>query len=106
MKYVRRRYRKVAMESKEIILGVHLPNGTKAGGSPTSFEFVRPFKQARRREDDISIVTGGMRVNLEPRDGAWVVKEAGLCFGGMAPTTVAAPLTEVRPQDRARSCSG
>ncbi|CAN0423429.1 unnamed protein product, partial [Ectocarpus sp. 13 AM-2016] len=53
------------------------------------------FPQARRREDDISIVTGGIRLVLEPRGGKWVVKEASMCFGGMAPTTVAAPLTEV-----------
>ena len=57
---------------------------------------MRPFKQARRREDDISIVTGGLRVRLEPREGKWMVLEAGMCFGGMAPTTVAAPLTEVK----------
>ncbi|CAN0536146.1 unnamed protein product, partial [Ectocarpus sp. 8 AP-2014] len=53
------------------------------------------FPQARRREDDISIVTGGIRLVLEPRGGKWVVKEASMCFGGMAPTTIAAPLTEV-----------
>lgn len=40
-------------------------------------------------------MTAGMRVVLEPLGGKWVVKEAALCFGGMAPTTVAAPLTEV-----------
>ncbi|CAM9651436.1 unnamed protein product [Laminaria digitata] len=113
-------YRKVAMEPHEVILGVTLPNAhcvaaaaptqspslsspsSSASASSTSplsstssqFEFVRPFKQARRREDDISIVTGGLRVRLEPREGKWMVLEAGMCFGGMAPTTVAAPLTE------------
>eukprot|EP00752_Nemacystus_decipiens_P001718 g1661.t2 len=105
-------YRKVAMEADEVIVAVFLPNptgrsGPAAGGqggvdesSPPSFEFVRPFKQARRREDDISIVTAGMRVVLEPRGGKWVVKEAALCFGGMAPTTVAAPLTEAYLADK------
>lgn len=86
-------YRKVAMESDEVIVGVFLPNPR-----PRPFEFVRPYKQARRREDDISIVTSGMRVRLEPQmeEGKWVVVEADLCFGGMAATTVAAPKTEVR----------
>lgn len=97
------RYRKVAMEADEVIKGVLLPNVTKtavsqaaaAAGEAPCFEFVRPYKQARRREDDISIVTAGMRVRLEPVGGNWVVVEMGLCFGGMAPTTVAASLTEV-----------
>lgn len=83
------------MELDEIIVGVVLPITANVPGNST-FEFVRPFKQARRRENDTSIVTAGMRVTLEPRDGKWFVKEAGLCFGGMAPSTVGAPLTEVR----------
>ncbi|CBJ27195.1 conserved unknown protein [Ectocarpus siliculosus] len=94
-------YRKVAMEEDEVIVAVFLPNAASKkedGGQsspPSTFEFIRPFKQARRREDDISIVTGGIRLVLEPRGGKWVVKEASMCFGGMAPTTVGAPLTEV-----------
>lgn len=52
--------------------------------------------QARRREGGTSIVTSGMRVVLGPRDGKWFVEATSLCFGGMAPTTVAAPKTEVR----------
>ena len=28
------------------------------------FEYAFPFKQARRREDDISIVTSGMRIKV------------------------------------------
>lgn len=85
------------METEEVIVGVVLPIATNvpAAGNST-FEFVRPFKQARRREGDASIVTAGMRVTLEPGDGKWLVKEAALCFGGMATSTVGAPLTEVR----------
>ncbi|CAN0411520.1 unnamed protein product [Pylaiella littoralis] len=109
-------YRKVAMEAGEVIVAVFLPNaagssskvnsGASTGNDeaevshPLPLEFVRPFKQARRREDDISIVTAGMRVVLEPRHGTWVVREASLCFGGMAPTTVAAPLTEAHLVDK------
>jgi hypothetical protein len=61
-----------------------------------------PF-QARRREDDISIVTGCMHVRLSPIDHKWVVEHVGMGFGGMAPLTKAAPQTQaflqVRPQD-------
>ena len=64
--------------------------------------------QARRREDDISIVTGGIRVVLKPvlsssssdsssstssmlqigKDGHWEVSDASVAFGGMGPTTI------------------
>lgn len=93
--YCNARHGNVAMEADEIIVGVVLPITANVPGN-SIFEFVRPFKQARRRENDTSIVTAGMRVTLEPRDGKWLVKEVGLCFGGMAPSTVGAPLTEVR----------
>ena len=50
-----------------------------------------PHSQARRREDDISIVTAGIHVRLTPTDGAWKVAEATLAFGGLAPTVGPAP---------------
>lgn len=87
-------YRKVELKEEEVIKSITLP-------LPTSpFEFIAPFKQARRREDDISIVTACLRVRLAPAppslpgSSGWVVEEAGFGFGGMAPTTVAAPKTE------------
>lgn len=86
------------MELDEVIVGVFLPTAdcsTENNGPTRAFEFVRPFKQARRRQGDVSIVTAGMRVKLEARDGKWVVGEAALCFGGMASTTAACPITEV-----------
>ena len=99
------RHHQVAMELDEVIVGVILPNAvgnSKMNGnepncnSSASLEFVRPFKQARRRQCGASIVNAAMRVRLEPEGGKWIVADAGLCFGGMAPTTVAAPRTEVR----------
>jgi xanthine dehydrogenase/oxidase len=83
-------YRKVDLQPEEVIHSVMVPFASE-------WEFVGPFKQARRREDDISIVTGCIRVRLRPSQdgtGAWVVEEAGLGFGGMAPKTVTAPRTE------------
>ncbi len=79
-------YRRVNMQPEEVLQSVFVP-------STEQFEFVVPFKQARRREDDISIVTAGMRVRLAVVDRVWVIADAGLAFGGMAPTTVLARRT-------------
>ena len=64
--------------------------------------------QARRREDDISIVTSALRVKLAynatpangtpangtPANGSgWTVSDATLAFGGLRATTCLAPLT-------------
>ena len=66
-----------------------------------------PFKQARRREDDISIVTAGIRIKLAvgdhsnalatnaaaaavtcpPAPPVWVIADTALAYGGMAPVT-------------------
>ena len=81
-------YRRVEMQPQEVIKAITLP----VPASP--YEFVGPYKQARRREDDISIVTACLRVRLAPAVEGWVVEEAGFGFGGMAPTTVATPKTE------------
>ena len=68
-------------------------------------EFVRPYKQARRREDDISIVSCALRVRLEPAQregrGVWVVSDAALAYGGLAPTAVLAAKTA----DKLRGCT-
>jgi xanthine dehydrogenase/oxidase len=51
-------------------------------------EFVWCAKQARRKEDDISIVTTCMRIQLD--SNSLLVKNAVLVFGGMAPVTAMA----------------
>lgn len=81
-------YRKVALEADEILVNVFIPYTSQ-------FEYVLPYKQARRREDDVSIVTAGMRVRLAPKTDAtgWKVEDAVLSFGGMAPTAVQANAT-------------
>jgi xanthine dehydrogenase/oxidase len=45
------------------------------------------FKQAKRREDDIAIVTSGMRVHLEEDGDLWTIRDLSLAFGGMGPIT-------------------
>ncbi|XP_068632331.1 xanthine dehydrogenase-like [Battus philenor] len=74
-------YRKVAIEEDEVVTSIEIPF-TKKG------QFFKAYKQARRRDDDISIVTGAFNVIIEPENDT--VKEAKLCFGGMAPTTICA----------------
>lgn len=81
-------YRKVDLRPNEILESVFIPIVT----SP--YEFVLPFKQARRREDDISIVTSGLRFRLAPAaEGKYIVEDCAMAFGGMAPTTVLAKKT-------------
>lgn len=85
-------YRKVALDPDEILVSVFIPYTSE-------FEYVLPFKQARRREDDVSIVTAGMRVRLAPKpatastEAGWVVEDCTLSFGGMAPTAIQANAT-------------
>lgn len=81
------RYRTVDLKPNEIIETIEVPVVNQM------FEYFEPFKQARRREDDISIVTSGMRLKVEPVDSKWVIKDASLAFGGMAPKTILAPKT-------------
>lgn len=83
-------YRTVALAPDEVIRAIRVPKVL----SP--YEYVSPFKQARRREDDISIVTSGMRVQLKPDSSSstWVVSGFWISFGGMAAKTIAAHKTE------------
>lgn len=81
------RYRTVDLKPNEVVERVEIPFVGKV------LEYYKPFKQARRREDDISIVTSGMRIKLTIKDGKYVIEDAALAFGGMAPTTVMASKT-------------
>eukprot|EP00158_Paraphelidium_tribonemae_P008585 Partr_v1_DN28619_c0_g1_i3_m49964 putative aldehyde oxidase len=72
-------YRKTALLLREVVLSVFVPYTLQE-------EYVHAFKQAKRRDDDIAIVTSGMRVNL----GSGIVKSCCFAFGGMGPTTVTA----------------
>uniref|UniRef100_A0A8B9TW44 Xanthine dehydrogenase n=1 Tax=Anas platyrhynchos TaxID=8839 RepID=A0A8B9TW44_ANAPL len=59
-----------------------------SGSKLTLGEYFSAFKQAYRREDDIAIVTCGMRVLFQA--GTNRVEDVKLSYGGMAPTTVLA----------------
>lgn len=59
-------------------------------------EYVFAYKQAKRRDDDIAIVTCAWRVILDrtlPTSNEWTVRELSGGFGGMGPTTLATPVT-------------
>jgi xanthine dehydrogenase/oxidase len=81
-------YRKVDLAVTEIVENIFIP-------FTSEFEFVVPFKQARRREDDISIVTCGLNLKLNPSSPHWTVDSCCFSYGGMAPTTVSAKETAV-----------
>lgn len=80
-------YRKVDLESSEILLSIFLP-------WTRPFEYVKEFKQAHRRDDDIAIVNAGMRVCLEEKDEKWLVSSASIVYGGVAPLSLSASKTK------------
>ncbi|KAI3905632.1 hypothetical protein MKX01_036541 [Papaver californicum] len=82
-------YRKVDRTSNEILLSIFL-RWTR------QYEYVKEFKQAHRREDDIALVNAGMRVVLEETSGgSWAVADASIVYGGVAPVSLSASKTEV-----------
>ncbi|KAJ3673000.1 hypothetical protein LUZ60_006374 [Juncus effusus] len=80
-------YRKVDLGQDEILLSVFLP-------WTRSMEFVKEFKQAHRREDDIALVNAGMRVFLTQIDGGeLVISEISLVYGGVSAVPLPASKT-------------
>eukprot|EP00455_Lapot_gusevi_P049471 TRINITY_DN701_c0_g2_i7.p1 TRINITY_DN701_c0_g2~~TRINITY_DN701_c0_g2_i7.p1 ORF type:complete len:1205 (-),score=381.89 TRINITY_DN701_c0_g2_i7:387-4001(-) len=87
-------YRVVDLKQNEVLKSVFIPF------SQPSLEHAFSYKQARRREDDIAIVTCGFRVLLKPvqdakeaEDRQFEVVNISMSFGGMAPITVMARRT-------------
>ncbi|KAG9467884.1 hypothetical protein GDO78_014101 [Eleutherodactylus coqui] len=74
-------YRKTVLEPHEILLSVEIPYSKE-------HEYFSAYKQASRREDDIAIVTSGMKVVFQP--DSHQLEEIKLSYGGMAPVTVMA----------------
>lgn len=54
-------------------------------------DVIKAYKQAKRKEDDIAIVTACFRIRL---DDSGLVDDAVFSYGGMAPTTRLAPETQ------------
>ncbi|XP_073527921.1 xanthine dehydrogenase/oxidase isoform X2 [Phyllobates terribilis] len=74
-------YRKTILKPQEILLSVEIPFSDK-------WEYFSAYKQASRREDDIAIVTSGMKVVFQPDSHR--VEKIQLSYGGMAPITIMA----------------
>ena len=77
-------YRRTLLAPNEILLSVHVPATTKS-------EFVRCYKQAKRRDDDISIANACFRVLI---DSSNKISECTTGFGGMAALTKPSPKLE------------
>lgn len=88
-------YRKVDMLQDEILLCVLVP------WNESPFDLIHAFKISRRREDDIAIVSAGIRLRLELEQAEtsthdtvdasyhFRIAEAYISYGGLAPKTIA-----------------
>lgn len=74
-------YRTTALPPDAIIASLRVPIAREKG------EYLRAYKQAKRKDDDIAIVNAALRVTLDDRSQ---VESVNLVYGGMAPTTVSA----------------
>lgn len=83
-------YRKVDLGPGEILMSVTLPWNVDC------FDFTQAFKTSRRRDDDIAIVSAGIRLRLKPPqdDASWTIAQASIGLGGMASKTIAARAVE------------
>lgn len=77
-------YRTTTLPADSVITKILIPLGKER-------EVVKAYKQAKRKDDDIAIVTAGFRVRLG-NEGC--VEDVCLTYGGMAPTTVQAKKTQ------------
>ena len=78
-------YRTTNLPADAIIISIHIPlppQGVR--------EITKAYKQAKRKEDDVAIVTSAYRVRL---DEEGLVSDISLSYGGMAPKTVLATET-------------
>ncbi|KAF2089817.1 xanthine dehydrogenase/oxidase [Saccharata proteae CBS 121410] len=74
-------YRTTALPPDAIIASLRIPIAKPTG------EYMRAYKQAKRKDDDIAIVNAALRVSLSD---AYTVDSIDLVYGGMAPTTISA----------------
>lgn len=75
-------YRKTSLPEGSVITRIRIPVP-----APGVRELTKSYKQAKRKDDDIAIVTAAFRVRLNKGD---LIESVSLAFGGMAPTTVLA----------------
>ncbi|EZF26342.1 xanthine dehydrogenase [Trichophyton rubrum D6] len=78
-------YRTTALPANAVVAKLRIPISQENG------EYLRAYKQAKRKDDDIAIVNAALRVSLSDSN---VVMSANLVYGGMAPTTIPAKKAE------------
>ena len=83
-------YRKTSLPDDAVITSIRIPIPAKE-----KQEVVKAYKQAKRKDDDIAIVTAAFRVQL---DNTGAVKELAFAYGGMAPFTLLAKKTNISLQ--------
>lgn len=85
-------YRKVDLAPTEVLLHVFVP------WNETPLDYTHAFKVSRRREDDIAIVSAGVRIRLACDDSGddtrYVIDHCSVSLGGVAPKTVVAESVE------------
>ena len=74
-------YRVTALPPDAIIASIRIPVFRESG------EYMRAYKQAKRKDDDIAIVNSALRVKLDKNN---FVQNCSLVYGGMAPLTISA----------------
>lgn len=78
-------YRTTTLPADAVITDIHVPLP-----EPGSLQITKAYKQAKRKDDDIAIVTAAFCIRLS-KDG--LVEHVKLAYGGMAPKTVEAAKT-------------
>lgn len=87
------KYRVVDLKPDEVVVSLNIPF-TKP------HEYVEAYKQSRRRDDDIAILSCCFRMEFEEspkkegEQSVFTVKNSVLAYGGMAVKVVTAPLTQ------------
>ncbi|KAJ3223048.1 hypothetical protein HK099_001575 [Clydaea vesicula] len=74
-------YRKTALLPSEIVISIFVPYTRE-------FEYIKAYKQAKRKDDDIAIVNASLRFNLERETEGYFIETASFAYGGMAPMTI------------------
>ncbi|KAI0020389.1 xanthine dehydrogenase [Xylariomycetidae sp. FL0641] len=84
-------YRRTALPDNAIIASIRIPVTREKG------DYFRAYKQAKRKDDDIAIVTSALHVRLDQKG---TVEHCNLVYGGMAPFTIAAKKTNAYLQGK------
>ncbi|VEU22582.1 DEKNAAC103329 [Brettanomyces naardenensis] len=77
-------YRKHKLPPRSIVSSIFIPETQKG-------EFIHCYKQCKRKDDDISIVTACLRAQL---DAEGKIVDSSLVYGGMAPITIDSKQTQ------------